>query len=190
LDKAALRPLSYSGRPSYRRGELADDLYDRDARPTMYARTSLIEGDTLVFIRFPNDQIFYDDSGFPLSDRHLVHREKLLQTGSEKFIKVLTSPDIQFKLQRRLGCVNKLPPSVKYVMDLTPPEVSSRFPFRARQTVTCIHNLLCTSLLFSDYSALINIYLGRRRSPGTHLCALLLPGNSTVVHSREAMWCC
>lgn len=85
----------------------------------------LTKGDTLVFVDFPpvtNSLARQTDcNGRSYQPQKLrVHSEKLLATGSSKFIDML-SPTYQFRAQRRRGLVNKLPEGVKYVLDMTPP---------------------------------------------------------------------
>ena len=87
--------------------------------------TELKDGDTLVFIDFPNApkdrRRLADCHRFAYrSQQFRVHSEKLLATGSPKFADML-NPTHQFRAQRRRKMVNKLPAGVKYVLDLTPP---------------------------------------------------------------------
>jgi hypothetical protein len=103
--------------------EASDRLSQRDAQAVQYVKSQLIEGDTLVFVKFPGGRTAYNITGFELRDRHVVHSEKLLDSGSKYFIDVLQSREQQFRLQRRHGLVGRLPEGIKYLLDLTPPEV-------------------------------------------------------------------
>lgn len=127
VEKDSIRNLERMAREEDRLAQQI--LNDRDARSVLYSKSLLVEGDTLVFIRFLNDQQVYDAAGFLIRDQHIVHRQKLLDTGSEQFIRQLTSPNIQYRLKRSLGVVNKLPSGVSYVLDLTPPEVRLLYSF-------------------------------------------------------------
>ena len=94
----------------------------------------LRDGDTLVFIDFPNftdkGKTPVDCSGVPFQSQEFrVHSEKLLATGSPKFAEML-QPSYQFRVQRRRKLVNKLPQGVKYVLDLTPPSEGDDMVFQ------------------------------------------------------------
>lgn len=87
-----------------------------------YTKSLLEDGDTLVFIKYPNDQKVYDATGFEIRTRHRVHSEKLLATGSSKFAEMLNDEWHQHRIQRRHGLIGGLPTGIKYVLDLTPAE--------------------------------------------------------------------
>ncbi|KAI9797139.1 MAG: hypothetical protein M1833_005654 [Piccolia ochrophora] len=78
----------------------------------------LPDGDTLVYIDPPSNasRLFAERYATPLR----VHSQKLLQTGSV-FFKEQLNPTKQFRTSRRRKCL-PLPPGVKYVVDLTPPQ--------------------------------------------------------------------
>ncbi|KAI5463275.1 hypothetical protein BGZ63DRAFT_353181 [Mariannaea sp. PMI_226] len=85
----------------------------------------LSEGDTLVFIDYPQNQKHptrqTDCNGITYKSQEFrVHSENLLKTNSAKFAEML-GPTYQFRVQRRRKLVNKLPTGIKYVLDLTPP---------------------------------------------------------------------
>ncbi|KAE8447202.1 hypothetical protein EG329_011033 [Mollisiaceae sp. DMI_Dod_QoI] len=99
-----------------------DKLSARDANAVNYSKSLMEEGDTLVIIRYPNNRKIYDATGFEIRDRHRVHSEKLLATGSTKFEKWLHDDWYQHRAKRRNGLINNMPAGVEYVLDLTPPE--------------------------------------------------------------------
>ena len=87
-----------------------------------YSKSQLQDGDTLVVIQFPNNQKAYDEHGFEISTKHLVHAEKLLATGSSKFKAMLGDEWEQHKHQRKCKAIGNKPPGVEYFLELTPPE--------------------------------------------------------------------
>jgi hypothetical protein len=100
------------------------DLNQRDIIAIAYSKSLLVEGDTLVSIRYPSDHELYDPAGFKLSSKnHLVHSEKLLATGSAVFQKLLSN-QAQQRAQKRAGYTSTNPPpaGIKYILDLTPPD--------------------------------------------------------------------
>ncbi|KAL7950120.1 hypothetical protein V8C42DRAFT_189999 [Trichoderma barbatum] len=97
----------------------------------------LNEGDTLVFIDFPDlsrrQARQTDCYGMPYSSQKVrVHSEKLLATGSAKFTEML-GPTYQFRIQRRRRLINNLPEGIKYVLDLTPPSEGDDLVFQMTQ---------------------------------------------------------
>jgi len=99
------------------------ELRKRDEQTIAYSRTQLEDGDTMVFIKYPEGNIIYDSAGYKLSTTaRRVHSDKLLATGSEEFKKLL-SDRLQQKFKRRHGFLTSpLPPGINYILDLTPPE--------------------------------------------------------------------
>ncbi|KAF3072397.1 hypothetical protein CFAM422_005286 [Trichoderma lentiforme] len=97
----------------------------------------LNEGDTLVFIDFPDLSRRQwgqtDCYGMPYSSKKFrVHSKKLLATGSAKFADML-SPTYQFRIQRRKKLAKNLPEGIKYVLDLTPPSEGDELVFQMTQ---------------------------------------------------------
>ncbi|KAL7958799.1 hypothetical protein V8C34DRAFT_281753 [Trichoderma compactum] len=97
----------------------------------------LNEGDTLVFIDFPDVSRRQwrqtDCYGMPYSSKQFrVHSKKLLATGSAKFADML-SPTYQFRVQRRKKLAKNLPEGIKYVLDLTPPSEGDELVFQMTQ---------------------------------------------------------
>ncbi|KAK4081680.1 uncharacterized protein Triagg1_2421 [Trichoderma aggressivum f. europaeum] len=97
----------------------------------------LREGDTLVFIDFPDVSRRQwrrtDCYGMPYSSKQFrVHSKKLLATGSAKFADML-SPTYQFRIQRRKKLAKNLPEGIKYVLDLTPPSEGDELVFQMTQ---------------------------------------------------------
>ncbi|KAL7781639.1 hypothetical protein V8C43DRAFT_218682 [Trichoderma afarasin] len=97
----------------------------------------LSEGDTLVFIDFPDLSRRQwgqtDCYGMPYSSKKFrVHSKKLLATGSAKFADML-SPTYQFRIQRRKKLAKNLPEGIKYVLDLTPPSEGDELVFQMTQ---------------------------------------------------------
>lgn len=99
-----------------------DELAKRDLGAIEYHNSLLTSGDTLVFVKYPQDGNYFNPAGLDnLNQPHRVHSSRLLATGSEKF-KKLFEPTYQYRILRRLKLVNRLPSGVKYVLDLTPPD--------------------------------------------------------------------
>ncbi|KAL6807842.1 hypothetical protein GGI42DRAFT_257773 [Trichoderma sp. SZMC 28013] len=97
----------------------------------------LTEGDTLVFIDFPDlsrrQGRQTDCYGMSYSSKQFrVHSKKLLATGSTKFADLL-SPTYQFRIQRRKKLAKNLPEGIKYVLDLTPPSEGDELVFQMTQ---------------------------------------------------------
>ncbi|PNP52163.1 hypothetical protein THARTR1_07372 [Trichoderma harzianum] len=97
----------------------------------------LNEGDTLVFIDFPDlsrrQWRQTDCYGMPYSSKQFrVHSKKLLAAGSAKFADML-SPTYQFRIQRRKKLAKNLPEGIKYVLDLTPPSEGDELVFQMTQ---------------------------------------------------------
>ncbi|OLN97310.1 hypothetical protein CCHL11_01282 [Colletotrichum chlorophyti] len=96
-------------------------------------QSELSEGDTLVFVDYPTPSKPVDNVGCFFyawnSVQFRMPSEKLLATGSAKFAEML-SPTYQFRVQRRRKMVNKLPPGVKFVLDLTPPSEGDELVFQ------------------------------------------------------------
>ncbi|EHK22165.1 uncharacterized protein TRIVIDRAFT_28763 [Trichoderma virens Gv29-8] len=100
-------------------------------------RQELNEGDTLVFIDFPDlsrrQPRQTDCYGVPYTSQQFrVHSEKLLATGSAKFAEML-NPTYQFRIQRRRKLTKSLPEGIKYVLDLTPPSEGDELVFQVTQ---------------------------------------------------------
>ncbi|UKZ73771.1 hypothetical protein TrVFT333_001421 [Trichoderma virens FT-333] len=100
-------------------------------------RQELDEGDTLVFIDFPDlsrrQPRQTDCYGVPYTSQQFrVHSEKLLATGSAKFAEML-NPTYQFRIQRRRKLTKSLPEGIKYVLDLTPPSEGDELVFQVTQ---------------------------------------------------------
>ncbi|KAK0120408.1 hypothetical protein ONS96_010623 [Cadophora gregata f. sp. sojae] len=96
-------------------------LTARDVNAIQYTKSQLDEGDTLVFIRFPNGKPVYDATGFRLSDVHRVHCDKL-KAASPIFKKNLEDDWQQHRWRRRNKLLSGLPDGIQYILDLTPPE--------------------------------------------------------------------
>jgi hypothetical protein len=114
-------------------------LRNRDLSAIEYSKSLLLEGDTLVVIQYPNDRDLYDPAGFKVSKtNHHVHSSKLLATGSQVFQKLL-GERAQQRARKRAGYgpPNELPPGVKYILDLTPPDEGD-------DAVDLISNLSCS----------------------------------------------
>ena len=102
-----------------------EELGKRDQRGIEISRSLLEAGDTLVYIKFPSDELLLDAAGTPISKKpHRVHSSKLLATGSTKFQELLENEIKQRRMRARYGFTNKmaLPPGIQYVLDLTPPD--------------------------------------------------------------------
>ncbi|KAH7145764.1 hypothetical protein B0J13DRAFT_584788 [Dactylonectria estremocensis] len=94
----------------------------------------LDQGDTLVIIDFPPPSKATrnkaDCNGIAYRCQQFrVHSRKLLDINSPKFNEML-GPTYQFRTLRRRKLVNKLPPDVKYVLDLTPPSEGDELVFQ------------------------------------------------------------
>ena len=99
------------------------DISQRDRNAIEYTKNSaLLDGDTLVVIKYPNGQLAYDPNGFPLNEVHRVHSHKLLATGSAVFKKKLEDQWLNHRAAKKAGVFPTLPDGIKYVIDLTPPE--------------------------------------------------------------------
>jgi hypothetical protein len=99
------------------------DIAQRDKHAIYYSKHSaLLEGDTLVVIKYPNGERAYDAYGFPLSEFHRVHSEKLLATGSKVFKDKLESDWLNHLAAKKAGAFPTIPDGIKYFIDLTPPE--------------------------------------------------------------------
>ncbi|KAI6708786.1 hypothetical protein B2J93_4849 [Marssonina coronariae] len=98
-----------------------EQLRNRDSNAVQYTKSQLCEGDTLVIVHFPNQKPVYDATGFQLGDTHRVHSERL-KAASPTFKNLLEDDWQQHRFKRRNRLVNKLPPGITYVLDLTPPE--------------------------------------------------------------------
>ncbi|KAH8808726.1 hypothetical protein F5884DRAFT_793140 [Xylogone sp. PMI_703] len=98
------------------------ELRTRDLKAVEYSRSLLTEGDTMVFISYPNNIRALDPMGFPRARYRMVNSENLLKTGSTVFARLL-SDTAQARIRRRKGYTEDgdLPKGVKYVLDLTPP---------------------------------------------------------------------
>jgi hypothetical protein len=98
------------------------DLNARDRNAVQYSKSALDQGDTLIVIKYPNDQPAYDATGFPLQSLHRVHSENLLATGSGYFKFRLDSQWHNHRAAKKAGAFPGLPEGIKYVIDMTPPE--------------------------------------------------------------------
>jgi hypothetical protein len=105
-----------------KQGLTREELAKRDREAVAYSKALLTEGDTLVFITYPNEGRCFDSTGFELSAApHRVHSSRLLTTGSTVFANLL-SPTNQYRTLRRKKLVGRLPTGIQYVLDLTPPD--------------------------------------------------------------------
>ncbi|EKD17467.1 hypothetical protein MBM_04328 [Drepanopeziza brunnea f. sp. 'multigermtubi' MB_m1] len=93
----------------------------RDLLAVEYAKSLLNEGDTLVFVRFPNNVPAYDSTGSAVSEKHRVHSEKL-KAASPEFKRLLEDDWQQHRFKRRNKLVGQLPAGITYILDLTPPD--------------------------------------------------------------------
>ncbi|KAJ6444457.1 anaerobic ribonucleoside triphosphate reductase [Purpureocillium lavendulum] len=91
------------------------------------AEFELTDGDTVVFVDLPSTlkntwrQTDCDGVPYTRTQKFHLHSQRLLATGSSKFAEML-GPTYQFRIQRRRKMVNKMPPGVKFLIDLTPPQ--------------------------------------------------------------------
>ncbi|KAI9801794.1 MAG: hypothetical protein M1825_003167 [Sarcosagium campestre] len=83
-------------------------------------KLNFADGDTLIFIDPPSRVEVGDPSYVRFKAPLRIHSERLLATQSKVF-KDLLSPTRQYRLTRRRNCW-PLPPGIKFVLDLTPPE--------------------------------------------------------------------
>ena len=118
-EEEAVRQLRLS---AYYGGSLLSKFSRRDEEGVAISRALMEDGDTLVFIKYPGNTTYVDRTGFIHPDFHRVHSSKLIATGSEKFKKLLTDEWTQHRSTKRVGLLGKLPPGVKYILDLTPPD--------------------------------------------------------------------
>lgn len=114
--------------------------------PYRYSKSLLATGDTLVIIRFPNDQKAYDATGFEIATKHLVHSKHLLDTGSSVFKDMLSNEWQQHRAKRRNNLIGNLPSGVEYVIDLTPPE-------EGPEALTLTSELSCPEGMLQWYKA-------------------------------------
>lgn len=82
-------------------------------------------GDTWIFIDAPAQQPEQDNDSYELyversHEPKVMHSASLLALNSSFFEKAM-GPTAQHRVLRRRGLVGKLPPQIKYVLDLTPP---------------------------------------------------------------------
>ncbi|KAI9847072.1 MAG: hypothetical protein M1837_003190 [Sclerophora amabilis] len=104
-----------------RQDSLIDDFRRRLA--TELGRLYFDDGDVLVFLQpssTSRDRYGVAYTTFDSSKTFRIHSAKLFSTGSTYF-RDLLSPTKQFRTTRRLKCL-PLPPGIKYVLDLTPPQ--------------------------------------------------------------------
>lgn len=113
--------IAFNNIASLKTEKRANELSKRDADAVNYSKSLLDQGDTLVFIKYPNGQRVFDATGFEIRDKHRVHSEKLLATGSAVFKKLLEDNWCQHRAKSRNKLIGKMPDGVKYVLDLTPP---------------------------------------------------------------------
>ncbi|OAQ86823.1 hypothetical protein VFPBJ_00863 [Purpureocillium lilacinum] len=99
------------------------------------AEFELKDGDTIAFVDLPSTlketwrHTDCDGVPFARTQKFRVHSERLLATGSSKFADML-GPTYQFRIQRRRKMVNKMPPGVKFLVDLTPPSEGDELVFQ------------------------------------------------------------
>ncbi|UNI21802.1 hypothetical protein JDV02_007758 [Purpureocillium takamizusanense] len=99
------------------------------------AEFELQHGDTIVFVDLPSTlkdswrKTDCDGVPFASTQKFRVHSQRLLATGSSKFAELL-GPTYQFRIQRRRKMVNKMPPGVKFLIDLTPPSEGDELVFQ------------------------------------------------------------
>jgi hypothetical protein len=106
-------------------------------------------GDTLVYIKLPSDELLLDATGIPVTSKpHRVHSSKLLATGSAKFRELLSNEIKQRRMRARNGFASKatLPPGIKYVLDLTPPDEGD-------EAVLLISELSCSAGICHWYTS-------------------------------------
>jgi len=100
----------------------AEELHERDQKAVEYTKSMLSDGDTLVYITYPQGTIPYHPTGFALTKAtHCVHSDNLRRTGSRYFSKMLEDWP-QHRLRKRHGFLHGLPAGIKYILDLTPPD--------------------------------------------------------------------
>jgi hypothetical protein len=122
-------------------------LQVRDRNAVEYLKNALVDGDTLVIIKYPNDSDLFHPSGFKLFTQHRVDSAKLLDTSSPIFSKLLSDWD-QHLIQKRNGYLGGrgLPNGIKYVLNLTPPDEGD-------EAVELTSNLSCSSGIRNWYTA-------------------------------------
>lgn len=128
-----LDPVNVNRRePTFQKGADILDFWDLELYKIHAVEYNLKEGDTLVYIDYPDSNkadcmmVAYSSVQFR------VHSRKLIATGSSKFAE-LFKPTYQYRIQRRRKVVNKLPEGVKYVIDLTPPTEGDELVFQVTE---------------------------------------------------------
>lgn len=105
---------------------LEDIIKNIEARKALEVpRLNVPNGDTWIFIDPPPKQPEQDNESYHLyversKAPRVTHSSMLLALKSPFFDKAM-GPTAQHRVIRRRGLVNKLPPHIKYVLDLTPP---------------------------------------------------------------------
>lgn len=105
---------------------LDDKIEDLARKMALEApRLDVRNGDTWIFIDAPAQQPEQDNDSYELyiersREPKVMHSASLLALNSSYFQKAM-GPTAQHRVLRRRGLVGKLPPQIKYVLDLTPP---------------------------------------------------------------------
>ncbi len=105
---------------------LDDIIKDLASKMALEApRLNVPNGDTWIFIDAPAQQPEQDNNAYELYVERsrapkVMHSASLLALNSPFFEKAM-GPTAQHRVLRRRGLVGKLPPQIKYVLDLTPP---------------------------------------------------------------------
>lgn len=104
-----------------------DDIIEDLARKIALEvpRLNILNGDTWIFIDAPAQQPEQDNDSYELyvqrsGEPKVMHSASLLALNSSFFEKAM-GPTAQHRVLRRRGLIGKLPPQIKYVLDLTPP---------------------------------------------------------------------
>lgn len=97
-----------------------EELDKRDRMAITYAKSRLIEGDTLVIVNYPTNAPVRDATGFVLDTTFRVHSSKLLATGSRVFTQMLSQENQQKYRQKPAFKHLYIPKDIEFVLDLTP----------------------------------------------------------------------
>jgi hypothetical protein len=124
------------------------DLQMRDIDSVQYSRQLLEEGDTLVYVSYPADILFYDSNG--LSQPYKIYRvssERMKDTGSSIFTRMFEDWP-QHLARKRKGLLKcPLPEGIKYILDLTPLEEGD-------EAVELVSELSCSLGIRSWYDSM------------------------------------
>ena len=102
-----------------------DDMINRYTKPSGFVIINDPQGDTWIFIDPPprqpeQDRLDFDTFTTRCSRPHVMKRSNLLKLHSPSIASAFSATS-QFRVLRRRKLVGKLPESIKYVIDLTPP---------------------------------------------------------------------